>query len=48
MKISLIENTHVGLSIIKAGESIKGVIEELLDENGNEWIERILINEIFL
>ncbi len=33
MKINLIENTHVGLIIIKGGENIKEVIEELQEEN---------------
>ena len=33
MKISLIENMHVGLIIIKVGESIKEVIVGRLDEN---------------
>jgi len=33
MNISLIENTHVGLIIIKVGESIKEVIVELQEDN---------------
>lgn len=33
MKISLTENTHVGLLIIRVGKSIKEVIGEQQEEN---------------